>query len=353
MKKILISTTTQFGYHTDTYMYCKYLDKTKYEVHYVGFDGGFSRKEIENVIVHYITLDNNKLKKHWRFFSGVNKLIRKERFDLLFIVDFKGSLPIRICHLFKRMILDIRTGDVYQKEDKKSFFNFRIKFYSLFFRRISVISESLRQHLHLSKKKSYILPLGADVLSKTQKQFDVLNLFYIGTLSNRNIDVTIDGLALFLQHNEKCPIVYNIVGSSDEVTEKKLIDSIKRNKLENIISFHGRKSHEEVQELFDNSNVGIAYVPQTIGYTNQPTTKLYEYALSGMVVLATNTFENRNAINTDTGVLIESTTEGFCQGLEQILKNKLNYNSDKIRAFYQDSEWRQIVKDILEPYLDK
>lgn len=351
-QKILISITSQFGYHTDTYMYCKYLDKSKYEVHYVGFDVGYARRMLNHVQVHYIPVHTNKIKRYWIYISSINLLIRKEKFDILFLVDCQASLLIRLCNLFQKTILDIRTGDVSIKEDRLSFFNLKIWISGLFHRHITIISRNLRERLQLPIEKCHLLPLGAEPLDLPKKSFDFLTLFYIGTLQNRNIQQTVEGLYLYLTRNKpKFPVHYHIVGFGEAAQESLLHDCIKYYSLENIVTFHGRKNHDEVIGLFEKSNLGVVYIPITRGYTCQPTTKLYEYILAGMPVIATKTIENELEIRQADGVLIQDTSEAFAKGIEEFVLRKNTYDSAILKQKFKMSSWENIVKHNLEPYL--
>lgn len=353
MKKILFSITSQFGYHTDTYMYCKYLDKTKYEVHYVGFDGGQVSRELDDVEVHYIPVHQNKMIRYWVYLTTINKLIRNENFDILFLVDCQGSLLIRICNLFRKAILDIRTGDTQLGRKRISFFNIFILLSSVFFKRVTIISLSLRKLLRLSANKCHLLPLGAVQLDMPNKSFDSLNLFYIGTIHGRNINQTIEGLSIFKTNQSKVLLKYNIVGFGSAADEVLLKDSIEHYNLTDVVIFHGRKNHDEAMDLFQKCNVGVVYIPITKGYTCQPTTKLYECLLAGMPVIATSTLENKLSVKQQTGVLINDNPEAFAQGLEEIWNRKNEFNSEVIKSLYLESTWENIVRHNLEPYLEK
>lgn len=333
-------------------MYCKYLDKKKFEVHYVGFDLGFPRRNLYETNVHYIPVHRNKHKRYLVYVTTINKLIKEINFDILFLVDCQASLLIRLCNLRRKAILDIRTGDTHLKKRRMSFFNLKILVSSLFFEHITVISDNLRQFLNLSKNKCHYLPLGAELLDLPEKSFDTLTLFYIGTLSDRNIYQTIEGLSLYINyHSSKIMIHYHIVGFGSSEDEKTLLDSIKNNQLSNFVTFHGRKNHDEIIGLFEDSNVGIVYIPITQGYTFQPATKLYEYLLAGMPVIATRTIENEASLGSNDGILIMDTPESFAMGLEEFEKRKSSFNSKKLKQKFDKYTWVNIVEINLGPYL--
>lgn len=350
--KILISITSQFGYHTDTYMYCKYLDKNKYEVHYVGFDNGHIKRHLNDVQVHYILVFKNKIYRYWYYVRTINKLIRREKFDVLFLVDSQGSLLIRMFNLFRKTFLDIRTGDVWMNKKQFSLYDLKARVTTFFFKRISIISLNLANKIKLPLYKCHNLPLGGDSLSTHTLDFEQLQLFYIGIIHGRNIDDTVKGVLAFRTLHPKVAIKYDIVGYGTLEEESALNDTIKQSGLEDVVRFHGRKNHDEIKQLIVGANVGVVYIPMTYGFDCQPTTKLYEYLLTGIPVIATNTLENRIAIKAQAGVLINDTPEDFADGLKGLWDNRRMYHSDTIKNLYSNCSWENIVKQNLEPYLD-
>jgi len=334
-------------------MYCQYLNKSIYDVHYVGFDEKLKKKVAKDVSVYYVPIHKNKIVRYLRYICSINSLIRKGVFDVLFLVDCQGSLLIRFCNLFRKSILDIRTGDTKLVNKGFSWFNMRIRLSSLFFKHITIISDNLRMALNLPQGRCHFLPLGGNRLDLPDKTFNSLSMLYIGTLNDRKIFQTIEGLSLLILRNSlQITIEYNIVGFGSKIEELKLKESIVKHHLETYVIFHGRKSHDEISFLFNKSNLGVVYIPIIQGYNCQPTTKLYEYLLAGMPVIATSTLENKLAVGSSDGILIQDSPEDFCRGLEEFLMKRNAYDSPFIKSRFRDYEWENIVKYNLQPYLD-
>jgi len=352
MKKILITNTSQFGYHTDTYMYCKYLDKAKYEVHYIGFDIGYIKMALENVHIHNVPVYKNKIKRYWVYLNAINKLIRNEKFDIVFQVDRKLTLLVRLCNLNRNCILDIRTGDLRAANLMRGYYNYYILFTSLFYKHVSVISASLGALLHIPMTKTTIIPLGAEIQNVGDKSWNELQLFYIGALPSRNIYQTVEGLSIFIKRNPEITVNYDIVGNGTKVVINHLMHTIDELGLKDVITYHGRKNHSEITEIWKKANIGVVYIPMTQFYNCQPTTKLYECLLSGMPVIATNTLENKLAMTTVAGVLIDDNPEAFAKGLEEFWERRLTFNSQSIKDEYTQSTWQKIVQEYLEPYFE-
>ncbi len=352
-KKILISITSQFGYHTDTYKYCEYLDKSQFMITYIGFDQGYPRYEPIGIDVIYVPTPINKISRYYGYVKSVCKEIKDGNYDIIIQVDSKATLLIRLFNLRRKIVLDIRTGDLTPKLFKRQWMNVFIWITSLFYRKISVISESLRILLNIPAIKTTIIPLGADLNNKIDKNFNKIKLFYIGDLSDRRIDKTVVGLSEFVRTNHnKIDISYDIVGFGTTEKVELLNEVIKQNSLQEIVKFHGRKSHFEVDNFFKECNVGVVFVPMTPWFDCQPATKLYECALAGMAIIATDTKENRREINQNTGVIINDNAHAFYVGLKYLVDNRSNYSSTKISSQFEKSTWKEIVNEQLTPYIN-
>jgi hypothetical protein len=95
----------------------------------------------------------------------------------------------------------------------------------------------------------------------------------------------------------------------------------------------------------------VVYVPVTTYYNYQPSTKLFEFILAGMPVLATKTEENKKIVNSDNGILIDESPKGFSTGLEQISERITYFNEELIRNSISGYCWEDITKTKLKPLL--
>jgi glycosyltransferase involved in cell wall biosynthesis len=351
-KKLLIINGAQFGHSSGHYFYCRYLSD-KFTIRYICYDRGLNRLTLDGVDVHYVSFRGSKLHRSLRFLS---ECVRQSIFikpDILFVTYFIPCFLLALFCKSKKRILDIRTGSLNRNRIFRKLENFRIFFQSLFFSHVVILSESMRNKLFLSTKKSRIVPLGSELIVERNHDFAEINLLYVGALDDRNITETIKGIQLFFEKNEikTIELSYTIIGFGSESETIKIENSILENSLSDFVKFKGRKTSEELVPFFELSNIGVAYIPRTPWYDCQPTTKLFEYMLAGMPVIATKTSENRLFVDETNGVLINDTPEDFCNGLTNIFNRRNSFNSHKIRKSVEAYTWENIVNTNLKPFL--
>jgi len=350
MKKLIIINQEQFGYHTDTYSYCKYL-KDDFGIVYICWDQVLPKIEMAGVKVVYVSREGNMLVRTMRFLRQSLRQINDKR-SVIFVKYFKVfSLLLRLLRPSYCFVLDIRTASIDTSLMMRKLYDARLKFETRFFRHVTVVSERLAQKLCIAYK-SHILPLGADIISSKNKSFESMRLLYVGTLSNRNIDITIHGFKKFYDKFEgQMPISYTIIGdgSNNEVQYLKGIAS--KYGLTDVVKLTGYILHTELVPYFNACNIGVSYVPLTDYYDCQPVTKTYEYLLSGMPVIATNTSENRSVINLENGVLIGETVEEFTAALEEVFEKRYLFDSEKIRNEVVEHAWEKIIRKNYRVYL--
>lgn len=350
MKKLLIVCRQQFGYLVDIYKWCEHLSD-EYQIEVVTFDG---KEKIAlnrpNVKVHYVSYKGNKTMRGIRY-------ILVALWHMLF---FKGNILVEYfngCSVFKKllpwknMILDIRTLSIKKDEEARTAENNIIKSTSDKYNFTTIISEGTRKAISLDESKSAILPLGADIISTTDKKYDKLRLLYVGTLSGRDIHKTIEGLSIYLKENSGINIHYDIIGDGYAGELDALKAQADKIGIEKHITFHGFMPHNRITSYLDNCNVGVSFVPITKCYEHQPPTKTYEYILSGLYTIATETFSNKEIITAENGILIDDTAEAFAKGLAHINKVADTLKSDTIRNTLTDSTWEVIVRNKLERIL--
>ncbi len=350
--KILICCQNQFGYHSDTFYYSKFLSECN-SVDYVGWDYGKERMHVESVNVHYLSRKAGIIRRNVEYIKYCLMMISRSEYDVVFIKYFKGCSLLKLLHPNKIYIMDIRTGAVNNKKHIRVLEDCLLKLESKLFKNITVVSESLANKLNL--KKYHVVPLGALPLCDRRDILvpnDELNLVYVGTLTGRKLENSVEAVFLFKERNPLIKIRYFIIGDGADSDKSLIVDLIDKLKLEEIVFFEGFVPHHELNKFFEISHIGIAYIPVTDFYNVQPSTKIYEYCLSSIPVIATNTIENTKIITKFNGVVAADNPLDFSFGIEELFRNikngDLNFDEENISSF----RWPTVVGD-LEIYMRK
>jgi len=349
MYNILIVNKEQYGYHIDTYKYCIYLSEN-FNITYICWDENKNKIATNGIRIIYLKKEGNILNRFSILIRSIKKEIKENNYDVVFILYFFGCSLLRLLNFNSVFNLDIRTIAVTEKKAKNFLLDQILKLETLLFNNITVISEDTGKQIKI--KNFFVLPLGGERLIKSEISFNNLNLIYVGTLSNRNIMNLINGFKTYiLNYPLKSKTTLTVIGDGYN-NELEIINRFIKNQfLEDVIFTTGYVQNDKLGIYFDNASCGVSYVPITPYYQNQPPTKTYEYLLSGLPVLATNTHANAKIIHSSNGVLIEDNIEAVAKGIFEISEKLSFYNSKQIQKEMEGSLWKNIVDDILYPYL--
>jgi hypothetical protein len=351
MKKILVLFPYQWGYNTDYLFYCKLLQE-KYAVTYIGYDLNLPSIPTEGVRV--IAVAHRGKLSLINLYSIIFKELKKGEYDFLLVNYFiTCSLLLLFARKNTKKIVDIRTSFIYTNKLKSRFLNAAMRFETGLYKNITVISEGVKQFLHL-RTRAHVLPLGAPAFPLYKKSFDELAFLYVGTFFDRNIVNTIEAFKrLIHSHQDKINLKYTIIGYGTAAEVKAVSRAITDNELESFVSYKGTIRYPELNAYFSSHNVGVSYIPLTPYYDCQPPTKTFEYMLSGHATLGTNTSENRRLINKHNGVLTGDSIEEFYAGMVAIYNARHTYNSLEIQRKAKGFTWDAIVNQNLVPYLSR
>ncbi|MDZ7870853.1 MAG: hypothetical protein U5L02_16905 [Rheinheimera sp.] len=241
--KILICCQSQFGYHSDTFYYSKFLS-VRNSVDYIGWDYGKEKIYIESVGVHYLSRNAGIIRRNVEYIKYSLMMISRNEYDIIFIKYFKGCSILKLLNPDKICIMDIRTGAVNNKKYIRGLEDSLLKLEANFFKNITVVSESLAHKLNL--KKYHVVPLGALPLCDRREllvPIDKVNLVYVGTFNGRQLEKTIEAVFLFINRNPNTDIRYIIIGDGVDSDKRKILEGIKNFNLEKIISLEGFVPH--------------------------------------------------------------------------------------------------------------
>jgi glycosyltransferase involved in cell wall biosynthesis len=345
----LIVNRAQFGYHLDTYYYCKWARKS-FQITYHGFHAGRPKLDLEGIAVRYVPRRGNLVRRYLRFLGSCVAECGQD-YDVIFVNYFAGCSLLRLLHPRKQFVLDIRTGSIAQNPLKRWWQDFLLRVESLWFRHVTVISASLARKLGLAK--AHLLPLGADPIETSPKEFSALRLLYVGTFYGRRIEDTVKAFHRFyLAVGHVIEMTYDVIGDGPNGERDRLQAWVKDRGLDAVVSLPGFVHHRGLARYYEKCNVGVSYIPINRLYDCQPPTKTFEYLLAGLPVLATNTSENASVITEHNGLLIDDTPEAFYDALKKLAENRGVYSSDRIRTDALRYSWQTIVHSNLIPYIN-
>ncbi|MGN4931238.1 glycosyltransferase family 4 protein [Bacillus cereus group sp. MYBK14-1] len=353
MKKILLVPKSQYGYNTDYLKMVDYLADQNIEIDIYCFDNGNAKVKIpNNVNLEYVSRSKNKFINYVKYNLGIIKYIMKNRKEYNWIIisgtiEYCGLIPMLMKKITPgtKWIMDIRTCAVFASEKKRRFYDNAMKWSTRFFDHVTVISNLLAKKLQIPKYT--LLPLGANrIVDISQKELNKgeIRFLYVGTFENRNFENVIKAYDIFCKRVGKgIKTQFDIVGFAyTEKYQQKVIRAIDDAENKDKIQYHGRKSHDEIRDLFRQATVGFSYVPITDYYDVQPPTKTYEYIINGIVCIGTNTKANAEIINSTNGILINDDINSIVNGMERVLEGISKYNVLKLAATVEYYEWEKI-----------
>lgn len=344
----------QFGYAAGYPYYAKYLTLYGYKVYVYCVDLGQRKiSPCDGVSVEYVQIakDKGTLSRLIELNRVFHSIIRCQDCRVVNILKYYPLCSMLTLFHCRTIHLDVRTGAISGDKFKNGVLDALLRLESSFFSHGFVLSDMMRRSLKLSSKRFSVLPLGADSLSRKKKDYTSrVSLIYVGTLNYRQIYKTIEGLSLAMSR-VKIPMSYRIVGEGTSKEIQCILECITRLGLQDYVFLEGRMSHSEISSLFDQANVGVAFVPKIPMYNTQPSTKIFEYTLSGLFVLATDTEANKEVVTPDNGRLHDDTPESFSDALYWYVEHSNLIRENRVRGSLSRHQWPFIVQHNMIPYL--
>lgn len=291
----------------------------------------------------------NKFLNHIYFYIKVIIYIKKNKYDLVCqnVIPSPADSFLFLYKLFLGKKYKFYLGlctPLGESQILKRILSYNLKL----FRYIGGDTPLLRKELHLEKRKLYRGNMGySERYGYKERNFNSINLVYIGVQGIRRIDKTVDGLSIFIKNNPNIRCTYDIIGG-DQKSIDIINDRILKHGLEEVVKCHGFLSLNDVQTVFDRVNIGVSFVPKIKMYDGVSVTKTVEYLLCGMPVIGTSVTFNTDLIDGTSGVLCEDTPEDFASALEELHQKMHKFSSSAIRSKY---EYLSSDKVIVNTYL--
>ena len=308
----------------------------------------FIQSGLEPNSVNYVVLEIAKGKLGWlTYIAKCAKFIRQSKPDLIVLLH-SAAAPITL------LIGAIPTC-LYWNEHPSNLVRMPAEF--------SPIKTSIAKLFHSlvflgAKKANIIMPIGEDHLEDLQKhQIDhgkiklvymgvaddfllddnqhatnsKLRLIYVGTVNKlRGRDVMLDAISIVTQKNIQAHLT--IVGADTEQLDY-CNQRIKVLDIKNNITLHGRVIGGEVPEYLAQADIGICLWETTPWTEFNPPTKLFEYLVAGLPVLASNIRTHTRYIqNWHNGLIFDYDASALAAVIIELVNNKQQIQALKNQA---------------------
>jgi glycosyltransferase involved in cell wall biosynthesis len=317
-------------------------------------DYNLKRIDLPKLKIEYVSRSGPKVFRSLRYYLTIIKSIRLIPYDLIIIYYFNSCSVLKLMFPDEKFLLDIRTSAIKNIAVKRLIWNLKLRLEIKVFQNVTVLSHSLAKKIGLKKNHYHLLPLGADEISEASKAFSSFNFIYVGSFLKRNIHETVEGFAYFYKEfSEKIRLSYVIIGFGSENDIELIKKMIVKSHLQDVVRVIGQVPYTELKSYFDNANIGISYVPMTDYFDCQPATKTFEYIMSGMFCLATDTSENRKVITAENGLLCKDNPTALYNAMKQLYLKKNTLNDQVIRKSLDAFKWENIVNNNLKNYIEE
>lgn len=337
----------KFGSNIDYLNWFFHLNSKGYTVYYLctGLVQGYNSHEN---IIFYLGKWN---KFGIIFFSKwCSSIIKGNKLPcIVFVKAFQGMSLIKLFlnnKLNAKLVSDVRSQSVNVKN--RQWLNFLMFIESKVFDYRTAINHQVGIKIFKNKDFS-IIKLGANSkfldLVKDHNTSTSIKFIYIGTFYQRNI---LDLVYAFLESNTSYNKKLIVIGADDEIVGAELQ---KLSKLHpKLISYLGYIPNDEIGFYLKKASIGISWVPITDWFDWQPPTKIIEYLMSGLPVLATNTKASKELIDSEVGWLIDDNYHSAKSFFESF--NPYDLPSNEIcRLKVLDRTWEKIVDNDLIPFI--
>ncbi|MFC1807515.1 glycosyltransferase family 4 protein [Candidatus Omnitrophota bacterium] len=308
-------------------------------------------------------------------FKLAKKIYDMDKFDILHIRAFPdtGFLLVPLWAKMKKscsLVLDVRAAAM-TNWAINLFSRIMIIVQSIFFQNVIIIDRKMLNLIRISKNKVTEIPLGVNLRRfyavnnnearnklrmKLTLPLDRFICVYCGNMRRaRKIEVILKSFKRALDSHKNVQLLF-IGGGCDNNYVKYLKRFCHEIGINKNVTFVGLIPFKEVAHYLAASDVGLAFITNTVQYRFQPAFKTVEYLASGLAVIATATPGNAVYIeNYKNGILVGDDEKSYAEGLSSIISDvnlRLSFASaarDSIKEFDYDT----IVRNKLIPFYER
>lgn len=254
------------------------------------------------------------------------------------------NIFLRIAYRKSNIIFDIRTWPL--KEGFKKILNYTlITLGHITASKTIVIHKNLLKNFFYTKKWStYEVALWFEKSKKLPIQNDNPSLrkyIYIGSIyPRRDIDTLLGAFSKYLLSypNDTLSLLW--------WWDIAYIEMLKNKYSTKNISFLWAVAQDSVQSYLTESNYGVAYIPMSSYFMDQPPLKTIEYLGIGIPVIGTKTHGNEVFITNTNGILCNDSIEEFAEWLLLFRRKFETYPPLHIIHSVESYEWKNIYTNL-------
>lgn len=300
------------------------------------------------------------------FFWRATRIVRRERPRLVHALwrFGAGMVPLLVGPLRPHCLLDVRTGSIDPRTWRRQLENVLLRFDRAPYRWVSTLDEGLDRALHL-KADAYV-PMGTASTWRYHQltvqdrdnhrerlgfmPTEVVGI-YLGTSVWRKLPILFEAFRRARETDAHLRLL--VIG--DAASNPQLVHSAAGEG----IRVQAAVPYDKLTPWLACADFGIAFVPQTPGFTHQQSTKIFDYFSFHLPVLATKTAANQTFIaDGRNGVLTSDTTESVRHGLIRMSRLLAEANFRQTTAEHADRclqrySWDAIVTRQLLPLYER
>jgi glycosyltransferase involved in cell wall biosynthesis len=175
-----------------------------------------------------------------------------------------------------------------------------------------------------------------------------LKLIYVGSISiDRGRDVMLEAIAIVKQFGN---IAHLTIVGANEAQYQYCHNLVEKLQIMNFVTIHRRIPGNEIPSMLMQADVGLCIWQDLPWYRFNPPTKLFEYLVAGLPVLASNIVTHTQYVKDDfNGMIFEYNSASLADAIQRLWKNRNNLSQLKRQA-HQASDvylWRNIESKFL------
>jgi glycosyltransferase involved in cell wall biosynthesis len=189
---------------------------------------------------------------------------------------------------------------------------------------------------------------GVGLGKKYEDESYPLQLIYVGSISiDRGRDVMLEAMAIVKQFGN---IAHLTIVGANKAQYQYCHNLMEKLQIMDFVTIHQRVPGSEIPSMLKQADVGLCIWQDLAWYRFNPPTKLFEYLVAGLPVLASNIATHTQYVKDDfNGMIFEYNSVSLANAIQRLWENRHNLSQIKRQA-YQASDaylWQNIEPKFL------